>query len=42
LESPTSIISKVGHLAWELKVDDFPTIVSPLVGDSKYKNIYGG
>jgi len=31
-------------LAWDLDIEikDFPTILSPLLGNSSYRSVYGG
>jgi len=42
LEGPTSEIQKIPHLATLLEVYDFPKILSPLLGDSKYRSVFGG
>lgn len=42
LESPTCEIERIPHLASILEVTEFPQIVTPLIGDSKYRSVYGG
>lgn len=43
LDSDTCDIEKIPHLAVTLQLcGEFPSIVTPLVGDSKYRSVYGG
>lgn len=42
LDSPTCDILKVPHLIHTAKVEKFPEIISPLLGDSAYRSVYGG
>jgi len=40
MESPTCLIQKIPHLS--AISGEFPTIVSPLLGDSKFRSVFGG
>jgi 6-phosphofructokinase 1 len=43
LENPTCEIISPDHLAWDLDLEDeFPFIVSPLIGNSSYRTVFGG
>jgi len=42
LDSSTCDIQKVPHLVAVLALKAFPKIVSPLMGDSKFRSVYGG
>jgi len=42
LDSLTCDIEKIPHLVAVLSLKTFPKIVSPLLGDSKFRSVYGG
>jgi 6-phosphofructokinase 1 len=42
LDSGNARSRQIFHLAKILDVTDFPLIVSPLIGDSKYRSVFGG
>lgn len=44
LDNPTCEILFPDHIGWDLDLElkDFPYIVSPLLGDSTYRSVYGG
>lgn len=42
LDGPTCFIEQVPNLILDLEIRDLPSIMSPLLGDSKYRSVYGG
>lgn len=42
LDSPASEITAIPHLAWDTETNEFPNIVTNLLGNGRFRSVYGG